>query len=78
MIKLERIEAVAANVLGRRASRAAEHQAKYLAINTRQCIVQRPHINIKGKGGVFSTPSTPRHSLTSRSTGTSMLRIAAR
>jgi hypothetical protein len=76
MIKLERIEAVV-NELGLRASQAAEHQAESLAINTRQCIVQRPYINIKGEGGVFSTPSTPRHCLTSRSTRTSMLRMAA-
>jgi hypothetical protein len=77
MIKLERIEAVIANELGLRPSQSAEHQAESLAINTRQCCVQRPHINIKGKGSVFSTPSTARHCLTSRSTRTSMLRMAA-
>jgi len=44
----------------------------------RGAAMHRPSINTRSQVAAFSTPSTARTSLTGRSTGTSLLRSAAR
>jgi hypothetical protein len=84
--KRESIEAVTTFVLCRRpksSNAKALHRLQRIRQNPwnplrDEASRQVPETKIQGTVFVFSTPSTLRVSLTGRSTGTSMLRIAAR